>query len=298
MAWAAPGVTTRIPGRGATCRRTSTASRSPQTPTGPASGPAQPEILTYFEGLVERFDLGPHLRFDTEVTEVSWSDDDRRWTTPHHRRRHHRRRAWCQRPGAAQLAPHPGHPGAGELLGARFHSARWDHSHDLTGERVGVIGIGRLAIQFVPPVARDGRSTTLFQRSANYVAPKTDRRVPTVGAVGCSATFPGASEAYRAWIYSRLEARFSIMTTELPPGRASSSERFAATAWRRWCPRTCRAEALIPDYRARVQADPDRRRLVPDAAARRRGGGDDGVVRVTPDGVGPPRTGATSSSTR
>ena len=72
----------------------------------------------------------------------------------------------------------PDIPGLAEFEGTTFHSARWDHDHDLRGERVGVIGIGASAIQFVPRIAREARQLTLFQRSANYVGPKPRPTVP------------------------------------------------------------------------------------------------------------------------
>jgi len=40
----------------------------------------QPEILAYFESLVDRYDLGPHLRFGTEVTEAHYDDGAGTWT--------------------------------------------------------------------------------------------------------------------------------------------------------------------------------------------------------------------------
>jgi cation diffusion facilitator CzcD-associated flavoprotein CzcO len=56
-----------------------------------------------------------------------------------------------------------------------FHSAQWDHGHDLTGERVAVIGTGASAIQFVPAIAARTASLSVFQRSAPYVLGKPDR---------------------------------------------------------------------------------------------------------------------------
>jgi cation diffusion facilitator CzcD-associated flavoprotein CzcO len=56
-----------------------------------------------------------------------------------------------------------------------FHSARWDHDHDLTGERVAVLGTGASAIQFVPAIAPQAGTLAVFQRSAPYVLAKPDR---------------------------------------------------------------------------------------------------------------------------
>ncbi len=171
----------------------------------------QPEILAYFESLVDRYDLGPHLRFGTEVTEAHYDDGAGTWTL----------QTTGDEPtvtadvvvsGLGQLnRPYiPPIPGLDSFGGTVFHSARWDHDHDLRGERVGVVGIGASAIQFVPRVAQVARHTVLFQRSSNYVAPKADRPFRPWERWAL-AHVPGLQRAYRESIYWRLEARFAVM---------------------------------------------------------------------------------------
>ena len=46
----------------------------------------------------------------------------------------------------------PDIPGLDRFEGTLFHSAQWNHDHDLAGERVAVIGTGASAIQFVPRI--------------------------------------------------------------------------------------------------------------------------------------------------
>jgi cation diffusion facilitator CzcD-associated flavoprotein CzcO len=77
-------------------------------------------------------------------------------------------------PAVGQLSePHvPTMPGSFD--GPAFHSARWDHSVDLAGRRVAVIGTGASAAQFVPHLVREAAAVTVFQRSAPYVLPKPD----------------------------------------------------------------------------------------------------------------------------
>ena len=41
-----------------------------------------------------------------------------------------------------------------------------------------MIGIGASAIQFIPQVAKEAGSLTIYQRSANYVGPKADEPIP------------------------------------------------------------------------------------------------------------------------
>jgi len=43
----------------------------------------------------------------------------------------------------------PDIPGLGDFDGQIFHSARWDHTADLTGERVAFIGTGASAVHAV-----------------------------------------------------------------------------------------------------------------------------------------------------
>ena len=52
----------------------------------------------------------------------------------------------------------PDLPGLDRFEGTIFHSATWDHDHDLDGERVAVIGTGASAIQFVPQIQRARRA--------------------------------------------------------------------------------------------------------------------------------------------
>ncbi len=217
----------------------------------------QPEILEYFESLVDRFELGPHLQLGVEVTEAHYDDADGTWTL---------RAARTGEDGApvsdetivadvvvsglGQLnRPYiPDIEGLGEFVdqgGTVFHSARWDHDHDLSGERVGIIGIGASAIQFAPPVAEQAGHTTLFQRSANYVGPRNDREF-TERERWIFEHVPGAQKAYRESIYWRFEARFNAMR------RGSRLGRFMEGQFRKLL-RPLISErlteaAVIPDY--------------------------------------------------
>ena len=47
----------------------------------------------------------------------------------------------------------------------------WDHSVDLTGKRVALIGAGASGFQIAPAIAEDVRQLTVFQRSAQWMFP-------------------------------------------------------------------------------------------------------------------------------
>jgi cation diffusion facilitator CzcD-associated flavoprotein CzcO len=71
-------------------------------------------------------------------------------------------------------------PGIERFRGARFHSARWDHEHDLAGQRVAVIGTGASAVQIVPAIQPQVGHMTIFQRTPGWVLPRNDRDVTAV----------------------------------------------------------------------------------------------------------------------
>jgi cation diffusion facilitator CzcD-associated flavoprotein CzcO len=170
----------------------------------------QPEILGYAEACVDHFGLGPHLRFGTTVERAHYDERDGRW---------HLSVSTASGPdsmtadavifacGQLNRPLVPDLEGLDGFAGPWWHSARWDHSVDLSGLSVGVVGSGASAIQFVPPVAAEAERLTIFQRSPNYVGPKKDRAY--ADRTHRLLERSGAVErAYRWWIYWTLEVRW------------------------------------------------------------------------------------------
>ena len=69
----------------------------------------------------------------------------------------------------------PAFAGQDSFKGTSFHSASWNHEIDLSGKSVAVIGNAASAVQFVPPVAEEAGSLSIYQRSPNWLAQKLDR---------------------------------------------------------------------------------------------------------------------------
>jgi cation diffusion facilitator CzcD-associated flavoprotein CzcO len=79
--------------------------------------------------------------------------------------------------GAINEPSIPPIPGLESFEGETFHSARWNHDHDLDGARVAVIGTGASAAQFVPAIQPRVRQLHLFQRTPAWILPRSDRLV-------------------------------------------------------------------------------------------------------------------------
>lgn len=68
----------------------------------------------------------------------------------------------------------PAIAGLDAFAGTIFHSARWNHAHDLDGKRVAVIGTGASAVQFVPAIQPKVAKLAIFQRTAPWIVPRRD----------------------------------------------------------------------------------------------------------------------------
>ncbi len=136
----------------------------------------QSEIHAYMRGLVERFDLAPHIHGDCEVEAARWLDDDGVWETQTSLGTV-RSRFLISAVGGLVDPNIPDIPGLDSFPGKVFHSARWEHDHDLTGERVAVVGTGASAIQFVPRIQPEVSELHLFQRTPPWITPRINREI-------------------------------------------------------------------------------------------------------------------------
>jgi cation diffusion facilitator CzcD-associated flavoprotein CzcO len=134
----------------------------------------QPEILAYMQQVAERFGVLPHCRFGVEVTRAVWHDADAAWALTLGTGETLHADVVVSAIGMFNDLTWPDIPGVHDFGGTTFHSAQWDWSHDLTGERVAVVGSAASAVQFVPEIAPEVGRLHLFQRTANWVLPKLD----------------------------------------------------------------------------------------------------------------------------
>ena len=138
----------------------------------------QPEILAYLRGVAHEHDAIRHMRFGTDVEHAEWDETQRRWTVRTNRGVLSAD-VLISAVGPFSEAKIPNMPGRDNFGGTQFHSLHWNHDHDLTGERVAVIGTGASAVQFIPEIAPKAQQLTVFQRSAPWIVSRLDR--PTLG---------------------------------------------------------------------------------------------------------------------
>jgi 4-hydroxyacetophenone monooxygenase len=169
----------------------------------------QDVLLDYFQRCADTFELRDAIRFDTEVTSATWSEDECRWSmavrTAGGDEEVLEANAVISAVGQLNRPNYPDIPGRDSFAGTTFHSARWNHDVDLRGKRVAVIGTGASAVQFIPEVAPEVGELLVFQRTPPWMGPTPEYHdeVPP-GLRWLYAAIPSYSEWNRFWIFWKM----------------------------------------------------------------------------------------------
>jgi cation diffusion facilitator CzcD-associated flavoprotein CzcO len=138
----------------------------------------QPEIERYLQATARSFGVLDKIAFETTLEGAVWDSGRALWALTTSRGS---LTADVVISGGGGLSE-PSIPdliGSENFAGTTFHSAQWNHDHDLTGRRVAIIGTGASTIQFLPEVQKEAGHITLFQRTPPWVFPHRNR--PTSG---------------------------------------------------------------------------------------------------------------------
>jgi cation diffusion facilitator CzcD-associated flavoprotein CzcO len=138
--------------------------------------PLQPELKRYLREVTDRYGIREHVHVDCEVTAADWDESAGAWRVET-ARGPFVVDLLIAAPGFLSEPSTPVLPGLEDFAGVTFHTARWNHDHDLTGRRVAVIGTGASAIQTVPNIQPIVEHLTVFQRTPPWVMPHNDRPI-------------------------------------------------------------------------------------------------------------------------
>jgi cation diffusion facilitator CzcD-associated flavoprotein CzcO len=205
----------------------------------------QQEIWDYILRVVDEHDVMPHVRLGHDVTGGEWDEGAGVW---HLQTSGGAVDAQVLISGMGPLSNPvpPTIPGLDTFAGHCFHSARWDHGHDLRGRRVGVIGTGSSAAQFIPAIQPQVQHLTVFQRTPGWTLPRGNRRISRLERA-VYRRFPAVQAAIRRRQFVYREG-LGLLLKDPRRGRVVQA---AATARLRLQVKdpVLRAK-LTPDYRA------------------------------------------------
>lgn len=221
------------------------------------------EIQAYLERIADEFGLREHIRFNESITGAEYDENSCRWVvhteTSSGSKDTLQARAFISAVGILNRPAIPNFEGLNDFKGPMFHTARWDHSVDLTGKKVVMIGTGATGIQVGPAICDQVESLTIAQRSKHWIIkhPMYHEGVPTA-VTWASKFIPYYLDWFRFglfWAASdgfydtlRIDPEWTDPTHSLNAENANMREELIAYAKSQVGDRTDILEQTIPDY--------------------------------------------------
>ncbi len=172
----------------------------------------QAEIQAYIKKVADESGVLDRFAFNTELEAAAWDDKAQAWRV-RTSRGEITANFLISASGGLVEPKLPDIDGIDSFQGEVFHTARWNHDVDLTGKRVAIIGTGASAIQVVPEIQKIASHLDVYQRTAPWIVPRNERKYTGVEKFVFQRV-PLVQKAYRAAIYSSLEARVPGFTLE------------------------------------------------------------------------------------
>ena len=168
---------------------------SDPNPDWPSSYARQADILAYLKQVAERRDVARRIQFGVDIVEARFLEAAGCWRLTDAGRRVRHVRVLILATGPLNRPSFPPILGLERFGGSFVHSSAWDTSLDLAGKRVAVVGTGASGVQIIPNIADRVAKLTVFQRSAPWVMPRSDRRTTRL----------------ERWIFRRLPATQALV---------------------------------------------------------------------------------------
>jgi len=204
----------------------------------------QQEILEYLHQVAREHGVAGLVRTGRTVTACRWEEAACTWTVETACGESWEAEALILATGQLHQPHRPKIEGAETFAGHSFHSAEWDHSYPLAGKRVGVVGTGASAVQFVPEIAPEVARLTVFQRTGNWFLPRRNPPYPKAARTAFRM-IPGLQALRRRFVFEYGESLTAMIRhprTLGLIGRARSSA-------------FMRAQLKDPELRRRVWPD-------------------------------------------
>ncbi|TFV58913.1 NAD(P)/FAD-dependent oxidoreductase [Mycobacterium sp. PS03-16] len=166
------------------------------------------ELKAYAARCVDKYGLRSRIRLNTTVVGATFDSADDVWRVDLDSGEQVAARYLINGSGPLNVPKLPDIEGVADFAGVTMHTARWDHTQDLAGKRVAIIGTGASAVQVIPEIAPIVEHLTVFQRTPIWCFPKFD--VPLPPAAQWAARLPGGQAVQRLLSQAYVELTFPV----------------------------------------------------------------------------------------
>ncbi|GBG38379.1 flavin-containing monooxygenase [Mycobacterium montefiorense] len=166
------------------------------------------ELKAYAEHCVDKYGIRSRIRLNTKVLSAEFDDEHSLWRVQTDPGGQVTARFVISASGVFAVPNLPDIDGVDSFDGITMHTARWDHTQDLTGKRVAIIGTGASAVQVIPEIAPIVAQLTVFQRTPIWCFPKFD--VPLSAPLRSAMRIPAVSAVQRLLSQAFVELTFTI----------------------------------------------------------------------------------------
>ena len=136
--------------------------------------PNGPEFLAYLSRVVEKYNLRSRIRFGTQVDGAEWDESRKLWVVRARRGGEsvvYEANILLMAVGPNNAPSYPDVKNLGRFKGKVIHSAKWDHSVDLAGKKVVLVGTGCSGVQVASAIADKVGELVIVQRQPEHIIP-------------------------------------------------------------------------------------------------------------------------------
>lgn len=134
------------------------------------------EIQKYFEHVADKYQIKDLIQFNEAVEEAHFVQGG--WQVKTSQQKAYQADFLVCATGILHHPAFPNIDGLKNFKGKIFHTAQWDHSVAFDkNTKVGVIGTGSTAAQFVPELINTSADVSVFMRTPQWILPLSDRSV-------------------------------------------------------------------------------------------------------------------------
>lgn len=134
----------------------------------------QAELEDYTQHVFDKYQLHKKSFTGKTVTHSRWDSSTNRWQLTINETEQVSAQFVINATGPLSMPVIPDFPGKESFSGPSFHTNQWDHSVDLKGKNVAVIGSGASAAQVIPSIVGKVKHLHVFQRTPHWVLSRPD----------------------------------------------------------------------------------------------------------------------------